>query len=580
MWREIYAAFSDNFHEMIVVICGAQMGKTEAIFNVIGHRFDDGPYMPALYIGPTEKQVKSVSRDRIDKMLRSTPALWDKTEKGQRYGVGEKWIGGVRLGFAWAGSATELASHPAGLVMIDERSRMTSDVGGEGDPVILASARTKNYPNRKIGVFSTPTEEGVCPTWALFESGELNLLAFPCLGCLEYFVPTLALLQWPDGCTPDEALEESVVVCPHCGSIHGDDVKPTLIGASKFIRHRRLEKDENRPDAVFGKYVPDLEAPRLKTAGYWMSGLSSPWVSFGETAKKVIEAHQTGAIETIQGVVNTYGGELFREQGDAPDWTEVSALRLEYSPLTIPREVQVITLGADVQKYGIYYVIRGWGYNSESWLLEHDYLAGQTEHDSVWNSLRNVLQRPILDRTIDRAFIDSGYRPGEAIVRPDHAVYTFCRSMPGLAFPTKGRDVLDKPYYFRAIDYSFGGATVKGGVRLCHVNTDFFKRWIHARIRWPEEQSGGWHIHNETTEDYCRQMVSEELVTRASSGRMIWVIRDRNNHYFDCEVNAVASAYSLNVHKLPPLKEKKTGKSSTPDQVSKKTTAYDRRDIL
>jgi len=556
------------------------MGKTEAIFNIYGHRFDDGPYVPALYIGPTEKQVKSISRDRVDKMLRSTPSLWEKTEKGQRYGVGEKWIAGVRLGFAWAGSATELASHPAGLVMVDERSRMANDVGGEGDPVVLAKARAKNFANRKIGIFSTPTEEGICPTWALLETGERRFLAFPCMGCLEYFVPTLALIQWPEGSTPDQALAGAWLTCPNCGHMHGNDAKPALLGASRFVWHRRIKKDERREDAVFGKYVPAETQERKKTASFWISGIASPWVSFGEIAKELIEASSTGVIETIQAVVNTWGGELFREEGEAPAWEEVNALRLEYAPRTVPRLAQIITLGADVQKYGIFYVIRAWGYNSESWLLEHDYLAGETDHDAVWHTLRSTIQRPIGDRQIDRVFIDSGYRPGDAHVRPDHAVYTFCRSLPGLAFPTKGRDVLDKPYYFRALDYSVGGVTVKGGVKLCHVNTDFFKRWIHGRIRWPEDQTGGWHLHHQTTEDYCRQLVAEELVTRASSGRMVWVVRDRNNHYFDCEVNAVAAAYSMNMHKLQELSEEEPAQSSMPDEVPRESGGYERRDIL
>jgi phage terminase large subunit GpA-like protein len=241
--------------------------------------------------------------------------------------------------------------------------------------------------------------------------------------------------------------------------------------------------------------------------------------------------------------------------------------------------LQKITLGADVQKWGIYYVIRGWGYNTESWLLDADYLAGQTEHDPVWLALRSVIDAPIADRPIDRVFIDSGYRPGEAIVRPDHAVYTFCRTLPGLAYPTKGRDTLDKPFYFSAIDYTVGGSVVRGGVKLCHINTDFFKRWIHARIKWPEGAPGGWHLHNQTTEDYARQLVAEELVTRASSGRMVWVIRSKDNHFFDCEVNATCAAWSINVHKLPQLSEETTIESSRGNQVSAAPPGYDRRTI-
>ena len=89
-WRLPYACFSDPAYSEIIVVCGSQMGKTESMFNVIGHRMDDGPYVPALYVGPTEKQVRSISKDRVDKMLKSTKSLWDKTERGQRYSVSER----------------------------------------------------------------------------------------------------------------------------------------------------------------------------------------------------------------------------------------------------------------------------------------------------------------------------------------------------------------------------------------------------------------------------------------------------------------------------------------------------------
>ena len=579
-WRDIYAAFSDDVHDTVIVACSAQMGKTEGMFNILGHRFDDGPYTPALYVGPTEKQVKSISKDRVDKMLRSTASLWDKTEKGQRYGVFEKFIAGVRLGFAWAGSATELSSHPAGLVMIDERDRMGSDVGDEGDPVSLARARTKNYPNRKIGIFSTPTLWNASPIWALLDDGTLNFWAWPCLGCYRYFVPTLSLLKWPKGCDPDEAINAARVACPHCDHRHDDKDKARQNALGRYIRHRKLDEKETAPFAVLEAYVEDPEPPERRTASFWISGLASPWAGIGEVAKVLIEAYRSGEQERIQAEVNTWGGEPFRISGDAPSWEEVAANRLEYRPLTVPRDVQRITLGADVQKYGIYYVVRGWGYQSESWLLDQDFLAGETEFDPVWQALRNVIQRPVGDKRIGRAFIDSGYRPGDMYRRPDHAVYTFCRSMPGTAFPTKGADSLDAPYKFRNIDYSSGGAVIRGGVRLFHINTDYFKRWIHARVRWPEGQPGGWHLHGETTEDYCRQIVAEELVIKAS-GRATWLRKSRDNHYLDCEVGATCAAYVENVHKLAPVQDddERRAESNPSASPKKRDSRFSRREL-
>lgn len=578
-WRAIYAAFADTDHDTIVVVCGSQMSKTEGIFNVIGHRFTDGPFVPALYVGPTEKQVKSVSKDRIDKMLRSTPVLWERTEKGHRYQVAEKWIGGARLGFAWAGSATELSSHPAGLVLVDERDRMDADTGGEGDPVSLARARLKNFLSRKLGVFSTPTRENASPIWALWEEGTMHMWSWACQGCERWFVPRLDILKWPEGCSPDDALEMATVECPHCQHHHPNEAQPSLNAAGRYIRHRKLAESEPSLMAVFGKYAPDTNARPLRTASFWISGLASPWASFGQTAKVLIEAYKSGDQERIQAEINTWGGELYRVSGDAPAWETVSACRQEYPPRNPPIGVQKITCGADVQKNGIFYVIRGWGFNSESWLLDDGFLAGETEFDGVWNEFRQMLHTPMEGRTVDRVFVDSGYRPGDAYRRPDHAVYTFCRTMPGMAFPTKGMDTMDQPFRYSNIDYSVGGKIIKHGVRLYLLNTDYLKRWVHSRISWPSDQPGGWHLHNGATENYCKQIVSEEQLVKAS-GRVTWVRKSRNNHFLDCETNATAAALTLRVDKLPrTIPAAPSPANDAPASPNARRTGYQRQTL-
>ena len=89
-------AFSNPDYKMIVGACGAQMGKTECQLNILAHRFDDGPYVPALFIGPTEKNVRSISKDRFTKMITTCKSLYAKLEKGTRNNLLEKYIAGVR----------------------------------------------------------------------------------------------------------------------------------------------------------------------------------------------------------------------------------------------------------------------------------------------------------------------------------------------------------------------------------------------------------------------------------------------------------------------------------------------------
>ena len=544
-------AFSDPRYSTVVVVCGSQMGKTETIFNIIGHRMDDGPYVPTLYIGPTQKQVSSVSTDRIAKMLKLTPSLYEKLEKGHRDKTTEKFIAGVRLGFGWAGSATELASHPAGLVLLDELDRMDSDVGGEGDPVTLSRARTKNYPGSKLGVFSTPTVQGASPVWSLWEDGTCHKWAWPCPACHTPFVPTLALLWWPDKATPGEAREAARLTCPHCGSQIENKHKNAMNAAGEFIPHRISDN---------GEHVPIEQPIKTSTASFWISGLASPWVSFGDVAEIMVAAYRSHEQEKIQAAVNTYGGELFTTTGDAPEWESVLALRSTYRPAThpdfiLPDRVQMITAGVDVQKNGLFYTVRGFGFMAESWQLESGFIPGETEFDNVWLLLARLREKAFGHRRIDRMFIDSGYRPGDKSVRPEHQVYAFCRRNHGWAFPTKGHDQQDRPLKPSMIDVTMGGRIIKNGVQLWHVDTDHFKVWLYARIRWPDGEAGGWHLHSEADEDYCAQVVSEELILKPS-GRRLWKIRrGKSNHYLDCEILAIAAAKTLQVDSLPPNPE-------------------------
>ena len=534
--------FSDRRAEYVVVVCGAQMAKTESLLCVLGHRFDDGPLTPALWVAPTERMWKTISSDRLDKMLRATPSLWEKTAKGRAYKLHEKSISGIRLGFAHAGSAPELAMHSVGLLLLDERDRMLSDVSGEGDPLALAAARVKNYPGSVIGVTSTPTVEGASPIWSLFLEGTREKWAWPCPHCEEYFVPTLELLKWPDKATTAEARSGAFVACPECGAELGDGDKPRMNAHGRFIAHGEDEHGvEHRLE----------EAPTNSVHSFWISGLASPWQTFGQTAEKLVGAYRSGEMERIQTAVNVDGGEVFRIRGDAPEWEQVMDRRLDYRPGAVPLGVQLITLGVDVQKDRLYWALRGWGYNAESWGLGQGELYGETAYDNVWLALGNLVRAPVGDRLITRAFIDSGYRPGKVWARPENIIYLFCRRFAGQAFPTKGHESQDLPLKMRAIDVTTGGKIVKHGVKLWHLDTDHLKTALYARIRAPADEPGAWHCHSAISEDYCRQVVSEQVIVKAS-GRRTWMERGPN-HYLDCEVLNLAAAMSLNVYHLKPL---------------------------
>ncbi len=187
-------AFINPKFKRIVIACGVQMAKTEFCIVCMGYVLDDAP-VPILYVLPTQRLVETIS-PRVSEMLHSTPQLLDKLARGKRDKISEKYVGGVRLGFAWASSKNELSSHPAGVVFIDERDRMVNDVQGEGDPVQICEGRTATYPDAKIVIISTPTIEGSSQIARLWEEGTQSRWNIPCPKCEQYFWPSLSKLKW------------------------------------------------------------------------------------------------------------------------------------------------------------------------------------------------------------------------------------------------------------------------------------------------------------------------------------------------------------------------------------------------
>ena len=519
------AAVDPKFRR-VVLVCGAQMGKTELLLNLIGHRLDDDP-APVIFIGASQRQVESISTSRVSRMIRSTPSLDAKLDKRKSHNkVTEKTIAGQPFRFAWAGSAIELSSTPAALVLLDERDRMEGDVGGEGDPLTLAEARVATYPDGKVIVTSTPTIEGASPIWALLEGGTHYRWSWPCPECETFFVPCFDLLKWPEKSTPAKAKREARLACPHCGSLIEDKHRSSMNAAGRYELTGDAESD---------------------TASFWISGLASPWRSWGEAAKQWVEAARSGEPGRVQATKNTVFGELFLLQGEAPATSRVGELRGAYKFDECPTDARVLTCGVDVQKDRLFYSIRAWGERSTSWLIRHAELWGETDQQGVWGDLAALLEAEWGGKRLRLMLIDSGFRPD--------AVYAFARRFPGRVLPSKGHDAQSKPVQVSRIEVNPRGKTSRHGVALAHVDASYFKAYVHGRIAWPLDQPGAWHLASETTDDFCAQLVAESRITKAN-GKIVWVRGSKANHYLDAEVLNAAAAHLLNVH---ALKRPKTG---------------------
>ena len=83
-------------------------------------------------------------------------------------------------------------------------------------------------------------------------------------------------------------------------------------------------------------------------------------------------------------------------------------------------------------------------------------------------------------------------------------------------------------------------------------------------MRWPSESPGAWHLPEDATDDYCKQIVSEAKV-RKPTGAPEWVQRSRNNHYLDCEAMQAGLAHWMRFDLI-----RETDPEPAPDEPSAK----------
>jgi phage terminase large subunit GpA-like protein len=561
-------------HKRVVLVISAQSGKSEAILDIIGQRMDVSP-IPILYLGPTKQFIVEQWEPRIMELLDSAPVLARKVTRGRKMKKTLKVIGGVPLRLAHGGSSSALKSDPFGLALTDEADELMNNVKGAGNPIDLVDIRGDTYADFVHAIVSTPSEgpseveidedsglefwstdfqEEVKSTiWRLWMSGTRYHWAWPCPHCDDYFIPRFKHLHWDKPKSdagkelpsdPGLARRSAHLVCPSCGSAEiYDGHKEEMNARGVFVAPgQHVLKD--------GTVVGD--PPESNTISFWVSGLASPFKSWGERAERYVTAIRSGDTSAVQAVMNGGFGELYTPGGgEVPEWHEVQKLASEeYESGQVPSGVRLATMTVDVQKSGLYYTVRGWGALASSWLIEAGFLQGETAEEEVWEVLEGMLQETYDGIPLRLALIDAGFRPGKKDAVPLHRVYEFCRRNKRIARATKGSSTaMVRPIVVSKIDVNVRGEIMHNALDLHRLDTDHFKRWVHERIRWDPDSPGAWRLPSDISEDYCRQVVSEARV-KNHLGKVTWVPRARDNHYLDCEAMQAAAGAMLNVIKL------------------------------
>ena len=508
----------------VVLMFASQVGKSEVLLNTLGFYACQEP-APQLLLQPTLDVAEAFSRERIEPMIRSTPALSAVIDQRERQSGTTKlrkdYPGGY-VALVGSNSPAGLASRPIRVLLCDEVDRYVET--REGDPVTLAMQRTANFPTRRLLFASTPTVSGRSCIESWWLRGDQREYRVPCPSCGHRTRLRWPLVRWSTLPTGEPDLTSVHIACPSCGAHMRGPGKPSpaLLEAGIWVPTARSDEG---------------------IRSYQLSALYSPWVRLDALVARFVKVSRSRDKAGLREFVNLILGEPWDDQSTSSvTWADLRQRGDHYTPDALPSAVVLLTAGVDVQRDRLEATVWAWGAGKESWAVEHRVIYGRPDAAQTWRDLEVFLGAPRYregDKTrlpIACTFVDSG----DGVTTRD--VYAFTRRHEAeRVFACKGRGgsgiALVMPPRTRNAD----------GAYLVNVGVDSAKEAIHSRLSLIEPGPGCVHFPLAPelgfSDEYFRQLTAEVLDRKRRGNILVahWKkIRERNEA-LDCAVYALAA---------------------------------------
>lgn len=552
--RAIMRALSPSHPCRRVVVMGpSQLLKTQVAMNWIGACIHQAPgniltLLPTL---PLAKRVSSRLADTIKLVPELRERVAEPRSRDARNTTDTKEFIGGALYITTAGSASNLAEIPARYVYGDEVDRWEGDVGGEGDPVELAEARTSTFEyNAKIYFTSSPTIDGQSRVAALHDAGNQQRYHVPCPHCHE-----LQVLEWEvSGYTADghawkagikwdddEQPRRAWYVCPHCGCEIDESQKTWML--------------RDADDGGTAEWRP-TQAGDGQTESFHINALYAPvgfisWLSLVRQYLKAKAKQEKGDQEPMQVFYNTRLAKCWDASLESTKAEELRARAEDYRLGTVPAGGLVLTCAVDTQPSRLEVEIKAWGAGLENWVVGYHILWGDPSMNDVWLKLDEILRTPIQHASgqmlrIACTCVDSGGSNTQDVYNyTRHRKHLNVLAIKGASRPN--RPVIGRP---TKVDVNWQGDIQKDGALLWLIGTDVAKDWIYGRFK-QATGPGACHFSKDLPDDYFAQVTAERKIARHVKGfwRTEWVKKpgDRNEA-LDVFVYNLAGAYFLGLH--------------------------------
>lgn len=510
-------AFLDDEIDDIVLMWSTQLGKTMMLVALLAFVSINQP-APGMLVGPNESSMRELVTKRVYSTFDESPKLQPLLLPFHKRTALMVDLRDMLLFVAWSGSVTRLGEKSVRYLWCTEVDKFSRAETREADSLALAAERTKAFPNSKKIYESTPTIQGQSNIERLYLDSDRRTYRVPCPHCGQLQALVHEQVRWPhneDGhsCTPQEARKHAHYECIECREQIDDEHKPAML--------------------MDGQWIADN--PGSRVAGFNLSSLYSPIISFGRYAEEWLKAVKSKNPKQIQNHINSWQGRTWEPPSKKTDDHEVLNRRGmntpdHYKPATCPVTPLAVIVTADVQEKSVYFVVRAWGNDGSSYLLRY----GQVHAPNQYEKLHIENQQTYSGYKPTHIFIDSGHYTKTVYYQCEHYGWN----------PMKGhandRNQTTQAYKSKTMDFY-----------LHMFAANVFKDLLYHKIHNVDlGEAGCWWLHDETDLDYARQITAERrrmIVDSKGRRKWAWVQTGPDNHYLDCEVMQLAAAEVLRI---------------------------------
>ncbi|ENG5249901.1 TPA: phage terminase large subunit family protein [Escherichia coli] len=504
----------------IVFKCSAQLGKTMILNGIIFHRIASNP----TNIGVLQSNVRELNSwiaGKVKPVLEATPELKAMiTDKSDRNAVNNSSIIQLRNGsfmyFMSLNSPSHLRGKTLPLIILDEVD--AADESDEGNPIQLAEQRATTFgEDARIVIASTPTarDGAINQQWELSDKRKYHVV---CQHCGHKHVMEWSNVHFDWHTINGKSLpnpDTAVYRCPECETDWTEGDRLRAVAQGEWV----------------------ATEPNAEVIGFHANRLMSPFSSIRACVVDFADSYANMSLATFY---NTVLGETFDDLNEDRTADELETLKTDISLDNIPDDVLALVGGVDQQKDRLESTLLGISRKGLC-VVDHRsfYDVNCERHESpAYDQLYNFLKAKFYTRSGERipmlsAFVDSSNG------RATNVIYRFCSRWQNLT-AIKGASNVDAPI-LPVKDTRTGGFTLK----ILGVNNlkTMIREMINRNLR-----DGDPHTVfqiGDVPDDYCEQLLSEQLKRQGNTTRWVKVGQQRNEA-LDC----LAYSYAASRHVL------------------------------